>query len=114
MACLGELDALEELSKEYDPSQFRLIGICADLYDKDGELKTDQLEKAREIINNADVTFTNLVPDQVFMDFFRATIAGFPTTFFVNSEGKIVNAIAGAKNLEQWKEYVDSELQKLQ
>ena len=113
-ACLGEMDALEELSKEYDPSEFRLIGVCADLYDTKGELKPEQLETAKDLMKTAGVTFTNLVPDQGCQDFFRSNIVGFPTTFFVNSEGKIVNTTAGAKNLKDWEEYVNSELEKLQ
>ena len=113
-ACLGEMDALEELSKKYDPSEFRLIGMCADLYDSDGKVKPAQLEKAKDLMQNAGVTFPNLVPDKGFMDFFRSTIAGVPTTFFVNSEGKIVDTTAGAKNLEKWEEYVNAELEKLQ
>jgi len=36
-ACLSEMGDLEKLSKEYDPSEFKLIGMCADLYDSDGK-----------------------------------------------------------------------------
>ena len=113
-ACLGEMGDLEKLSKEYDPAEFKLIGMCADLYDSDGKIKPAQLEKAKELMLNAGVTFPNLVPDKGFMDFFRSTIAGFPTTFFVNSEGKLVDVTAGSKNLEDWEAYVNTELEKLQ
>ena len=113
-ACLGEMGDLEKLSKEYDPSEFKLIGMCADLYDSDGKIKPAQLEKAKDLMQNAGVTFPNLVPDKGFMDFFRSTIAGFPTTFFVNSEGKLVDVTAGSKNLEDWEAYVNTELEKLQ
>ena len=113
-ACLGEMGDLEKLSKEYDSSEFKLIGMCADLYDSDGKIKPAQLEKAKDLMQNAGVTFPNLVPDKGFMDFFRSTIAGFPTTFFVNSEGKLVDVTAGSKNLEDWEAYVNTELEKLQ
>ena len=113
-ACLEETDALEELSKEYDPSEFRLVGICADLRSQSGEVIPEQLETARSLMDNSGVTFTNLIPDQGFMDFFQATVVGYPTTFFVDSEGNILSATAGARDLESWKQYVDDELQKLQ
>ena len=113
-ACLGEMDALEELSKEYDPSEFRLVGMCADLYDANGGLKEEQLAQAKQLMSDAGVTFPNLIPDQGFQDFFRTTIAGFPTTFFVDSEGKIVSVTAGARGLKEWEEYVNAELQKLE
>ena len=96
-ACLGEMDDLEELHKEYDPSQFRLIGICADLYDTNGEIRPEQLETAKEL-----------------MEFIRTSVVGFTTTFVVNSEGNLVNATAGAKDLKSWEEYVNAELDKLQ
>ena len=112
-ACLREMGDLEELSKEYDPSEFRLVGMCADLYDINGEVKPDQLETARELMNAAGVTFTNLVPDKAIMDFLRTTIAGYPTTFFVDSEGKVLSATAGARGLKDWEAYVNAELEKL-
>lgn len=110
-ACLGEMGDLEKLSKEYDPSEFRLVGMCADMYDKDGELKPSQLEKGKQLMKDAGVTFTNLVPDQGFMDYFRSAVVGFPTTFFVDKEGKVVNTTCGSKDYEEWKQYVDSQLQ---
>jgi thiol-disulfide isomerase/thioredoxin len=113
-ACLSEMGDLEKLSKEYDSSEFKLIGMCADLYDSDGKIKPEQLEKAKELMQNAGVTFPNLVPDKGFMDFYKSTIAGFPTTFFVNSEGKLIDATAGSKSLEKWEEYVNAELEKMQ
>ena len=113
-ACLGEMGDLEELSKEYDPAEFRLVGMCADLFDTNGELKPEQLETAKDLMKTAGVTFTNLIPDRGFQDFFRTTIAGFPTTYFVDSEGKIISATAGARSLKSWEEYVNAELEKLE
>ena len=108
------MDSLETLSNDYDPSQFRLIGICADLYDRNGNLKPDQVEKAKKIIEDAGVTFTNLIPDEKFMNFFASTIVGFPTTYMVNSEGTIVDVTVGSKSYEGWKEYIDEQLEKMQ
>ena len=107
------MDALEELSKQYDQSEFRLVGICADLYDKNGELRPEQLETAQKIVGDAGVTFTNLIPDAGCMDFIHTSVVGFPTTFFVNSEGKIVSTVTGANDAEGWKSLVDAELQKM-
>lgn len=112
-ACLREMGDLEKLSNEYDPSEFRLVGMCADLYDANGKLKPKQVEKAKELMSAAGVTFTNLIPDQGFQNFFRATIAGFPTTYFVDSEGKVIDVTSGAKDFDKWKEYVEAELEKV-
>jgi len=111
-ACIHEMGALEQLSEGYDPSEFRLIGVCADI-EKNGEADPGQLEKAGQIIGDAGVTYTNIVPDRGMMDFFDSTIAGFPTTFFVDSEGRIIDTKAGANDYEGWKAEVDGLLQKM-
>ena len=98
--------ALEETKTCDSPSKNELR-----FYDKDGKLKPSQLEKGKQLMKDAGVTFTNLVPDQGFMDYFRSAVVGFPTTFFVDKEGKVVNATCGSKDYEEWKQYVDSQLQ---
>lgn len=113
-ACLKEMGDLEKLYKEYDPSVFKLYGMCADLNDANGNLKAGQVEKAKNLMKDAGVTFPNLIPDHGFSEMFEATIMGFPTTFFVDSEGKIVNVTTGARGLEEWKDYVDAELEKIE
>lgn len=113
-ACLKEMGDLDKLYKEYDPSEFKLYGMCADLNDANGKLKPSQVEKAKKLMSDAGVTFQNLIPDQGFSELFETTIMGYPTTFFVNSEGQIIDVTAGARSLEEWKEYVDAELEKIE
>ena len=105
--CIAEMDDLEELTKLYDTSEFRLVGVCADLNDKNGQLDPAQMEKAKQILSDAGVTYTNLIPDQRLLDFFSSNIPGFPTTFFVDSEGRIIATRAGANDLDGWKAQVD-------
>ncbi len=112
-ACLGEMGALEELSKAYPASNFQLIGICADVYDKDRQLKEDQVEKGKSLMQEAGVSFTNLIPDPELYKFIRSTVIGYPTTFFVDSEGKILMSTCGAKEPDNWKETVDEVLKSL-
>ncbi|MCR5267437.1 MAG: TlpA family protein disulfide reductase [Lachnospiraceae bacterium] len=102
-ACLGEMDELEELSKTYPVSEFQLVGVCADVYDRDGTLKEEQVEKGKQLMEDAGVTFPNMIPAPEMYTFFRSTIAGFPTTFFVDSEGRIIKSTCGARKLDDWK-----------
>ncbi|MCR5656156.1 MAG: TlpA family protein disulfide reductase [Butyrivibrio sp.] len=107
-ACLGEMGALEELSRSYPREDFQLIGICADVFERGGsEINQQQIEKGKELMENAKVTFPNVIPTPEMYAFFRTTIAGFPTTYFVDSEGNILRAIAGARKLDDWKKVVE-------
>ena len=109
-ACLGEMGALEELSKKFPPEEFQLVGICADLYDKDGNLKQDQLDKAQSLMNDAGTTFPHIVPTGDMIVFFKSVIPGYPTTFFVDRNGKIIDSTSGSNDLEGWTERVEKVL----
>lgn len=112
-ACLGEMGELEELSHAYPPEEFRLVGVCADLYDSKGELKQSQLEKAQYLMNDAGTTFEHIIPTKEMMDFITSVVAGYPTTFFVDRDGKIISYTTGAKDLEGWTRKVDEVLKEV-
>ena len=107
-ACLGEMGELEELSKIYPEADFQLVGVCADVFESGGtQLKQDQIDKGKELMQNAGVTFPTVIPTPEMYAFFRTTIAGFPTSFFVDSEGNIIRTVAGARKLDAWKSIVE-------
>ena len=113
-ACLGEMGALEELSHKYPPEEFQLVGVCADLFDKYGELKQGQLKKAQSLMNDAGTTFPHIIPTQDMSRFFDSVIPGYPTTFFVDQNGKIVDSTSGSNDLEGWTRKVDEVLGKME
>ena len=109
-ACLGEMGALEELSKKYPADEFRLVGVCADVYDRNGNLKSDQIKKAQKLMDDAGVSFTNIIPTKEMLAFFKSVIPGYPTTFFVDSSGHILEFTSGSNDYEGWVEKVDEVL----
>lgn len=110
-ACLGEMDALEELSGKYPPEEFQLVGICDDLYDVNGKLKQSQLKKAQSLMKDAGTTFPHIIPTKEMSAFFETIIPGYPTTFFVDSSGKILDYSSGSNDLEGWTKKVDEVLE---
>ena len=106
-ACLSEMGALEKLSHNYPEGEFQLVGICDDLFDSDGNLKQSQLEKAQSLMNNSGTTFPHIIPTKEMEKFFTSIIPGYPTTFFVDQNGKILSHCSGAMSFEQWVEKVD-------
>ncbi len=112
--CLEEMGDLEKLSKEYPDTEFQLVGICADVYDSNGNLDTKQVEKGKMLMEKSETTFTNLVPSQEMESFISKTVFGFPTTYFVDSNGKVIGSTTGSRNFESWKNKVDKIMEEQQ
>ena len=106
--CISEMPELEELNNSYDDSVFRLIGIPDDVTDQEGGVIPDRLEEAKRILEASGVTFANVIPDEDMDAFLTLVISATPTTLFLDSDGNIIETITGTRNLEFWKETVDS------
>ena len=80
---------LEEFYQAFKEKNINLIGVASDSGESDEQLKT-----AQEILSEKGVTYTNLSPDpenELYQDFI-SQLAGYPTTYVVDSEGNIVGA----------------------
>lgn len=110
--CLGELPALESVYRQEAGPDFQVIGIVSDLYDPaTGGVDTEAFETAEMIKGRLDLTFPNLVPDSVLYENVISTVYGFPTTYFVDSAGKVVgDPVVGAMSEEEWQKMVVSKL----
>lgn len=87
--CIAEMPELEEYYQQFKEQNINLIGVASD--SGEGE---EQLETARNILSEKGVTYTNLSPDpenELYLDFI-SQLAGYPTTYVVDSEGNIVGA----------------------
>ena len=103
-SCIGEFPALEEISNELNPNEIQIIGLCHDLLDSDGTLRASYVETAKAIISDTGVTYPQLIPDYDMYQYLRSVLAGYPTTYFLTSEGEILESIAGSNNKEGWLE----------
>ena len=111
--CIAEFPDLEELSKSYAESEFRLIGIPLDVTDKGEKIIDERLSEAKRIIKDSGVTFSNIIPDKKMDTFIHSMIAGTPTTFFTDSEGKILKVVTGSRKMEYYKEVTDKILKEV-
>jgi AhpC/TSA family./Cna protein B-type domain. len=80
--CKNELPELEEMSKEYAEQGVQIIGVC---YDANSSKK---IELAKQIYAKAGCTITDLVSFEGIDKVLPNTCT--PTTFFVDSEGKLL------------------------
>lgn len=82
--CIEEMPELEEYFQDFQEKNINLIGVASD----SGESE-EQLETARKILKEKGVTYTNLSPDpdQALYTDFISQLAGYPTTYVIDSEG---------------------------
>lgn len=100
--CIGEMPELGEMARSL-PADAQIIGFVLDAADN-----SMQIQKAREITQQAGADFVNIIPDAKLLKFME-NVEAVPTTIFVNSKGEVVGkAIIGA-NVAGYK----AELEKL-
>jgi thiol-disulfide isomerase/thioredoxin len=102
--CINEMPELEEMNKEFQQKGGAIVGLVDDVWVSNMKY----LDEAKEIVNDTGVTFTNLCAWDGYNDVLSAV--GTPTTYFVDSNGKILgDPILGAspdKYRERMEEYL--------
>lgn len=83
--CIGEMPELGAWAREM-PEDVQIIGIVCDVA---GAGDTEHLNLARKITGEAKVEFINIYPDETLMQILSG-VEAVPTTFFVDSKGKVV------------------------
>ena len=112
--CLREMPSLGELAAEYQPQGVNIIGIVPDTLTSEGELDEDQVDLARDLVEETKAEYTHLLPSQ---DLFGllGQIYAVPTTFFVDSEGNQVgDTYMQSMSKEELSELFESHLAQVQ
>lgn len=101
------MPALQAVYTEMKEKKINILGIVADGMSNDvGALK---------ILKELNVTFTNIIPDENFIDDFVNKTDVVPVSLFVNSEGKIVGElIVGSRTKEEFKQIIEDTLKNIE
>lgn len=109
--CLEEMPALGELAEEYRDRGVQIVGLVSDVLDSDGNLSGEQVDLAREIVEETGADYPHLLPSEDLYGIL-AQIYAVPTTFFVDEEGRQVgSAYVQAMGKDQWVEVIESTLE---
>lgn len=100
--CIEEMPDLEKINEEL-PENLQIVGLICDLYYENDDAKVHG--QAEEILANAGVQYQNLLMWSEADKLISSITAFVPTTFFVDSEGNIIDVIIGA-NLNGYKEII--------
>lgn len=114
MPCVQEMPELEKLYQEMEDQGINVVGIVSDCL-ASAAGSSEALETAKLLEEKLETTYPLLIPDETCFGTYLETVMAFPTTVFVDSEGKIVSEVyEGSRNLEGWKEIVEKELKNLE
>ncbi|WP_371278575.1 TlpA family protein disulfide reductase [Dorea sp.] len=102
--CIDELPELAEWKKEL-PNNVNLIGLLVDVDEKG----SDQYKLAEKIIKEAGADYQHLIATEEFDDMI-SNLVGVPTTFFVDSTGKIIGEPFAGADVNAYKQTVEDYL----
>ena len=105
--CIEEMPELGQLKKEYADKGVNVVGIVVDITDADGNVMSDGLTLAKDIVSQTGADYTHIIPSQDLGVLVRG-ITVVPTTVFVDSQGNVVGEeYLGALDLENWSRVID-------
>ena len=105
--CKAEMEELEALNKEWAEKGCQIIGICDDADEE------EMIPTAKKILEEHGVTFRNVRSNDVIRDEQLPAVA-MPTSYFVDSEGRILGSPIVGKNVEQYKETLQQLLSEME
>lgn len=110
--CIEETPALGQLAKDYADKGVGVLG----LYHTFGnELSDADRQEIRRIMDNGGAEYTQLLTSDSMLAYNALNdMAALPTTYFVDSQGSVVDMIEGSRDLESWKSIVDEMLAKVE
>ena len=102
--CIDELPEWAEWKKEL-PDNVNLIGLLVDVDEKG----SDQYKLAEKIIKETGADYQHLLATEEFDDMI-SDLVGVPTTFFVDSTGKIIGEPFAGADVDAYKQTVEDYL----
>ena len=105
--CKAELEELEALNKEWADLDCQIIGICDDAEDE------ELVPMAKKVLEEHGVTFRNVRSNGVIRDEQLPAVV-MPTSYFVDSEGKILGKPIVGKDVGQYKETLQELLSEME
>ena len=105
--CLNEMPELGELSSEYDPEEFQIIGIISDV------LEGEDQSYAESLIRQTGANYTHLLLNESIYYALLTDVTAVPTTFFLDTEGTVLGVAIGARDKTAWEEIINGLLEEL-
>ena len=108
--CVGEIPTLDKLNKEYEKKGVSIKGL---LLESGVGLNDEEKKTVEDILKKAKSTYQQLTVSEDMLQDKTLILQAFPTTFFVDKDGNIVDSIEGSNDYDGWKAKIDEVLEKV-
>ena len=98
--CLNEMPGLGELAAEYDPSEFRIIGIVSDVMEGEDQTLVENL------VRETGANYSHLLANDSIGQAILSSVSAVPTTFFFGGDGAYLGGMVGAAEKADWEEII--------
>ena len=111
--CVAELPHLQKISEAFQDEGVAVIGVLQDGVTELGKRDDDAIESANALLAEAGAEYPILLPDDTLQQTFIRTMQYFPTTFFLDGEGNLIQRVEGARDYEGWSELIRKVLEEV-
>lgn len=108
--CVCEIPTLDKLNKEYEKKGVSIKGL---LLESGVGLNDEEKKTVEDILKKAKSTYQQLTVSEDMLQDKTLILQSFPTTFFVDKDGNIVDSIEGSNDYDGWKAKIDEVLEKV-
>lgn len=111
--CKQELPALQAVADKYAEQGFAVLGILHDGADYSTFERSEKaVQNGKKLMENAEAAYTVIVPDINLYRGILSAVTAFPTSFYVDSEGRILDKsfVIGSLDEAGWQEVTEDML----
>lgn len=110
--CIQEMPDLGEIGRELADQGVQLVGVVFDAVNEGtGEPDAERIELAKTIVEKTGADYQMIVPDEALNEGVLGNILGFPTTYFIDSEGNVVGeSVLGSRTKAEWLDVIQEML----
>lgn len=110
--CIQEIPHLNEINEAYKDKGVAVYGLY---YNFGNPLSDSDKTQIHDLLKSAEATYPHIEPSQrMYESDEMQQLQAFPTTFFVDGEGNIVEAVEGARDFDGWKNLIENILEEVE
>lgn len=111
--CVAELPHLQAMSETFADQGVEIVGVLEDGVTELGVPDEATIDNAKTLLADAGAGYRVILPDEALRETFISEMQYFPTTFFLDSSGNLVETVVGANSAQDWEDIIHGVLQKV-
>lgn len=109
--CIQEMPGLGKLERRYKFRGFEILGMTSDIIGSDGKIQKSLVQDAKDIVADTGVEYPVLITSRELFEYGR--FYAFPTTYFVDSKGRMLTEpVIGSQSEEDWEALITELIEK--